>query len=57
MTLLNRLEHPPNKSKKPRLYPMNRTDALLQFLVGGVAPKPLNSGEARSLAAKEKSGR
>jgi len=46
LTTIQQELNPPANSKKPRLYPRTREDVLLHFLLGGLAPTPLNKAKA-----------
>lgn len=49
VTLLQGLEHPPAGSHHAKLYPRTRADVVAHFLLGGLAPTPVNQAEARKL--------
>lgn len=48
VTLAQRLQH----DQSGKTFPLSRTDALLQYLLGSVAPKPANLGKLHQSAAK-----
>jgi hypothetical protein len=53
VTLEERLRHPPSEARRPRIYPMTRQDALLQYLVGTIAPRPIDVARAHASAYRE----
>lgn len=52
--LITNLEQATSGGGQGRLYPPTVQSALLQFLVGGLAPRPVNRQRLAALAAKEK---
>jgi hypothetical protein len=52
-TLERRLTHPNPKS----VFPMSRRDALLQFILGSIAPRPVNLRTLHAHAKAEQTGR
>jgi hypothetical protein len=53
VVLEQRLAHPPAQSAKPRIYPYNRREALLQYLLGSSSPHRLNRAQAARAAYAE----
>ena len=53
-TLARNLEAATSGQGGSKLYPPTVRSSLLQFLVGGLAPRPYNKTELARLAAREK---
>lgn len=48
VTTVQGVRHPPSESSRPRVYPRDARDVLLHYLVGGLAPTPLNLPKAHA---------
>jgi hypothetical protein len=53
VTLAQRLRMSPSE-RATRLYPYTQRDALLQFLLGGIAPRPVDIRRLHDKAAAER---
>lgn len=53
VTTVEQTLHPPSQATRPRVYPRTRRDVIAKYLVGGLAPTPLNKSKAHAAKYSE----
>lgn len=48
ITTVQGILHPPSESDRPRVYPRSERDVILHYLIGGLAPTPVNLSKAHA---------